>query len=264
MSESQSPLKKTDGQSAPPPVDCAKVLELVPAYAIGAADADEIALVEAALPVCPQVAQSLLEYRRLARALLWAPPSLVPPASLRERVLRTAAADTSAQRRDWLRIDRSWLVAAAAVVALIFSNLIWFARVAELQQRTDLLSNWSVQKDALLLALSSGTSQRIDLIATDDSRTPSASVLYSPAASYAVLVTDRLPALPPERTYQLWLQRGDERLSAGVFTIDPDGRGALVFRTREPLTEYTGLGISVEPAGGSPAPTTSAIASVRF
>lgn len=268
MSESQHPSENLDSGSAQTAVDCAEALALVPAYVLGAADADEIALVEAALTACPQVAEALAQYRLAAESLLYAPPLMTPAPDLRHRVLQAVAADAAAQQPRPLRLHArpavAWLATGAAVFVLLISNLLWFVRVEELERRNDILANWSGQKDDLLIALSSSASERIDLVATDESQAQYASVLYSPSANYAVLVTDSLPSLPPDRTYQLWLLRGDERLSAGIFTIESDGRGALVFRTRDPLTSYTGLGISVEPAGGSPAPTTSPVAAVRL
>ena len=268
MSESQHPSENLDSGSAQAPVDCAAALALVPAYALGAADADEIALVEVALTFCPQVAEALAQYRLTAESLLYTPPPMTPAPELRRRVLQAIAADVAARQPRSLRLHArpivAWLAAAAAVVVLLISNLLWFVRVEELERRNDILTNWSGQKDELLIALSSSASERIDLVSTDESQAQYASVLYSPSANYAVLVTDSLPSLPPDRTYQLWLLRGDERLSAGVFTIETDGRGALVFRIRDPLTTYTGLGISVEPAGGSPAPTTPPVATVRL
>jgi anti-sigma-K factor RskA len=61
--------------------------------------------------------------------------------------------------------------------------------------------------------------------------------------------------LGSDQQYQLWLVLDDERTSGGVFSVDYYGYGAMVIHAPRPLNEYTSFGVTVEPAGGSPAPT---------
>jgi hypothetical protein len=66
----------------------------------------------------------------------------------------------------------------------------------------------------------------------------------------------RLPATPPENTYQLWLVTGTQSVSAGVFVPDSTGRATLVVdeppRVAGPVV---GAGITVEPKGGRATPS---------
>jgi anti-sigma-K factor RskA len=65
-----------------------------------------------------------------------------------------------------------------------------------------------------------------------------------------------VPEPPPGRTYQLWLQQpGHEMVSAGLM---PDPRDLAVLAVD--ASTATAAAVSVEPARGSPHPTTPPIA----
>ena len=69
-----------------------------------------------------------------------------------------------------------------------------------------------------------------------------------------------LPRLDVAHQYQLWLIRGTERRSGGVFSVDEDGYGNLLLNVPKDFKGFTSIGISVEPSGGSPAPTGARVA----
>jgi anti-sigma-K factor RskA len=77
----------------------------------------------------------------------------------------------------------------------------------------------------------------------------------------AVLVTHDIAAPPSGRTYQLWLQDPQGRMHpAGL--VDAGGSRTVVLSGD--AADAIGAGITVEPAGGSPQPTTAPIALVGF
>lgn len=71
-----------------------------------------------------------------------------------------------------------------------------------------------------------------------------------------VLSGSRLPAAPPESTYQLWLVTSTESVGAGLFVPDDAGRATLVVdappRVPGPVV---GAAVTVEPSGGRTTPT---------
>jgi anti-sigma-K factor RskA len=69
------------------------------------------------------------------------------------------------------------------------------------------------------------------------------------------LYVQGLPQLTSERQYQLWLIKDGARVNGGVFSVGPTGEGVLYVDAPVPLATYTGFGVTVEPAGGSPGPT---------
>jgi anti-sigma-K factor RskA len=80
-------------------------------------------------------------------------------------------------------------------------------------------------------------------------------LLFAAAENEATLVVEDLPILASDRQYQLWLIRDGQRTSGGVFSVSRRGYGCLLILAPLPLDSYQALGITVEPAGGSPGPT---------
>ncbi len=80
----------------------------------------------------------------------------------------------------------------------------------------------------------------------------------------ALLSADNLPPLRSGQVYQLWLRRGDAPQSAGLFEVDENGSGALMFLTTEPIGTFDAVGVTAEPAGGSPSPTSDPVLVGQF
>jgi anti-sigma-K factor RskA len=76
----------------------------------------------------------------------------------------------------------------------------------------------------------------------------------APDGQAAVLTARDLPPLLAGHVYQVWLVRNGQRTSGGVFTVE-DGAGWLLVQAPESLRVYQAIGITVEPAPGSPGPT---------
>jgi anti-sigma-K factor RskA len=75
-----------------------------------------------------------------------------------------------------------------------------------------------------------------------------------------------MPELPADQTYQIWLidpQGG--RTSGGTFTPESElpYTSVSVYSTGS-LADYVGLGVTVEPAGGSSQPTGERLFKVDF
>lgn len=88
-------------------------------------------------------------------------------------------------------------------------------------------------------------------------------VLATPANGNAVLVADGLATIDADLAYQLWLIDEDgQPTSAGL--LDLDGTGDADSVLTGDMDTVIAIGISVEPAGGSPAPTTDPIAIVEI
>jgi anti-sigma-K factor RskA len=231
-------------------MDHEEIEGLIPAYALGAADRDERQAVESHLPGCAACRALLADYRRLGDDLLYAAPVMGAPAGLTER-LRRRLAPVSGEVRAvpwWARLRLRGL--APALAALLFllaaSNLYWVGRVSRVQRQT-------AEQAAFLTHLANAPAVKL----TPDSPAPYAQgVVYRPADSpVALLCVYGMPALAPDKTYQLWLIKDGQRDSGGLFRVTQDGFGLLVIRPDRPLSDYSALGVTVEPAGGSPAPT---------
>ncbi|KAA9131142.1 anti-sigma factor [Microbacterium caowuchunii] len=84
---------------------------------------------------------------------------------------------------------------------------------------------------------------------------------WSPSLGEAVLVSDDLPTIPEDKTYELWYLRDGEPISAGVFAVD-DGDATAILGGE--MHEGDTIAITVEPSGGAPGgiPTGSPIVAI--
>jgi len=223
---------------------------LIPAYALGATDPEENRAVESHLPGCGACRAQLADYRLLGDDLLFTAPVMAAPAGITERMRRRLAEPRPGEKQEswWARLRLRTLapVLAALVLLLAISNVYWAGRVNGLERQT-------AEQTAFLARLTDAPSVR--LIA-DAPASYAQGVVYRPTGSpVALLCVYGMSALPTDKTYQLWLIKDGQRDSGGLFQVSKDGFGLLVIRPDRPLSDYSAVGITVEPAGGSPAPT---------
>jgi anti-sigma-K factor RskA len=103
----------------------------------------------------------------------------------------------------------------------------------------------------------------VALAGTDAAPGASGVLVISQDGSSGTLVADGLPVLEAGKQYQLWLIHDGQRDSGGVFSVSPaqaagvtpDSYAVMAVQSARPLTDYTGFGVTIEPAGGSPGPT---------
>jgi hypothetical protein len=96
----------------------------------------------------------------------------------------------------------------------------------------------------------------VRLRATEKGQSAEARAVISPG-SRTVYFASQLPALPANRTYQLWVLRAQSPaiVSAGTFSSEAGLRAVLQLNDRSLLSGITALAITDEPIGGSPLPT---------
>ncbi|MGW3864957.1 anti-sigma factor, partial [Streptomyces sp. NPDC005047] len=89
----------------------------------------------------------------------------------------------------------------------------------------------------------------------------SASVIASRAQGQAAFVASGLPPLTSDRVYELWYAKAGAFRPAGLLA---GSGGRLAHLLEGPLEGATAVGITVEPAGGSPQPTTDPLGIVSI
>lgn len=232
--------------------------ELIPAYALGALDGEESQVVEQHLRSCAECRRSLADYRAVGDAMLYSVPMRLAPlglaADLRKRLTPAGvgAAVPAPPRRDWLAFLRqpAVLVGAAGliVVLLLFSNLYFSQRVAGLEQRVAAF-------DQLIHAAPVVLEPALEADNGYATASPYGALYKRADSNLALLCVYNLSFLPAGQTYQVWLIHNGERESGGLFRVSSDGFGILLIEAPRPLQSYEDLGVTVEPAGGSLAPT---------
>ena len=129
-------------------------------------------------------------------------------------------------------------VGLALIAILAVSNLMLWQRVGAQEMLTTALG---------MRAIALQNSQ----VAPD----ASAFVVISADGKNGVLVVDALPSLDPNHEYQAWLVRNGLTSSGGVFNVDEDGYRGMRIESQESLLSFSSLRVTIEPLGGSSAPT---------
>jgi len=281
--------QNTDRQAG---VRCDQIHELIPAYSVGATDADENARFAKELAGCPDAAKTLASYADFADQLLYAVTPVAPPSSLEARLLaamqhgapiaanlsapRTATAESPlpsqppAQRTwafTWHRSPIWALTSAAILLILVGLNLYLLGQNQKLQQQYEALLAIQMQarqQNALHSLFASDTRQTIGLPAAQENSQASAEIIWDPTLDVAMLYATSFPPLTQGQVYQLWLTRAGQRASGGLFTVDSDGTGVLIFPPGQRLDQLDSMGVTTEPSGGSPGPTSPPVVRRRF
>src|SRR5262249_13991123 len=123
------------------------------------------------------------------------------------------------------------------------------------QERTITLVKAESAEQARTIGLLSDPETRVvTLVGLKPSPAASARVLWNPRAG-GLLVAAALPPPPEGKGYELWAITGGKPVPAGVFGVGADGGGSLRVTSLEGVTSVDVFAVTLEPAGGVPAPT---------
>lgn len=241
------------------------LLELVAAHALGVLPADEHARVTAFIAADPEARREYDALRPVADLVglaAEAPPDPERAARMKARLMTSvrgvqAARSAPAPVRNLGPVV--WISTLAAAAALVFAlgsamkNVDLSANLADANRRATVL-----QQEVTAERAAARRDERIlaDLSAPDAKRY---TVIYGAVItrrSHAYLAFDALPALPRGRVYQAWtLARGASAVAPSR-TFTPNESGTTLVPLPEDATGLTAIALSVEPTGGSRAPTT--------
>lgn len=251
----------TQNRPIPPTDLCQELQDLLPAYVIGATTEAEANLVRELLPQCPEVAAELHIYAGISAGLMEQVNPIEPPPDLRNRLLQEALASESSSEPTLLRPKfdaRFWWVAAALLIGLVGTNLLWVSLISDVRNELEAIT---IHNNQLTDLLSNPQIHQFPLLNTDEEdQTALAKLLWNAENNQATLVTNQLPQLQQSETYQIWLIETDTPISAGLFTVDERNQSFVEIKLASSLDRYAAIAISIEPAAGSDAPTTTPIA----
>jgi anti-sigma-K factor RskA len=233
------------------------------AYALDAVDDLERAAFDRHLAECPACTTEIAEYRETASRLAEGAWS-VPPPRMREQVLARAAATPQlpplGQRRGGASPVARWrriAVAAAAVGVLGAGTAVTTYAVQEqrlgaervaaaaAQQRTERIRAVLAAPDAALRAGALTGGGRVTVVVSD-------------AEDAGVVVLADAPPPGPDRAYQLWVLDGVRPISVGLLPTGQSQATELI----EGVRGRDAFAVSLEPAGGSPEPSTTPLVGI--
>jgi len=235
--------------------------ENIPAYALGALDTEEAAALESHLRTCESCREELAAYRATSDNLLMGFPPRNPSAALRRQLQRRLPAAQKATRPR-LQWSLSRAAVGIAIVLLLALNVFSISQVRALQrQQAELMDQ--MQNGQMALAMLSYSNTQTFPINEEKAR---GSLLLDKEYNNAVLILRGLPAIPDNQTYQIWLiTPNEDRVSAGLLRPQTDQPFiAEPIRSTQDLVNFVGVGMTVEPAGGSDHPTGMQIFRIDF
>ena len=157
--------------------------------------------------------------------------------------------------------------AVAATVALVATGTQLFRMTSErntmrdqlaaadtMAPRTDSLASALNQKEAMIAAMG-GNDVKVVPLMTKSAAEPLGRMLWNRTSDDWIMVTYNLPQPAPGKTYQVWLVTDTEKISAGTFRPDANGRMVMHARYRLDRNALKAVAITEEPEGGVPAPT---------
>lgn len=229
-----------------------QLLDLIPAYALGALSEDERAQVEALLAVDADARTLLREQQTIADLLALSAPLQTPPLDLRDRLLTRLADDRAADAAAPVsvraaalsptrRLRVRWLLPAAAALVLVVLAVMWSLQKAAPPTPQALYDS----------ILASNGAQQIALVAhlNDQIR---GDLAITPEGDRAVIRVEQLPPLAADQAFQLWLIDSNGSVSGGVYRLEGGGAHYISVPVSKPVGDYLRFGVSLEPAGGSP------------
>ncbi|MFF7240052.1 anti-sigma factor domain-containing protein [Streptomyces collinus] len=236
---------------------------LTGAYAVHALHGEERVAFERHLAVCDSCKQEVAEFTATAGRLALASTVRTRPV-MREEVLQRITAVRqvppvaaplervrSGAPHGGGRLARWALAASVAAAAMFGGTTVWQHERAQDARHEAAQAQRQAEDLAVVLAAPDAKSRSAKVAGG------AGTLVVSASRDRAVFVASRMPAPPRGKVYQLWFADGGKMRSAGL--MDPD-RSSQAVLMQGAVDGASGIGITVEPAGGSKQPTSTPVA----
>ncbi|KIF70664.1 anti-sigma factor [Streptomyces sp. AcH 505] len=245
----------------------AELHTLTGAYALHALEPAERDAFERHLAECPACAQEVSELAATA-ARLGLAVSVTPPPAMKEQLLRRIATErqdpprvapesrSGVAGRRGRALSRFALAACLAVAAAFGGIAAWQHQQAQ-DARAQAQS--SQQRSEALASVLAAPDAKVTTGKLTDGAT--GTVVVSRNQDKAAFVAAGLPEPPNGKVYELWFNDGGKMRAAGLLSPSAGSDAVLLSGT---VGEASGMGITVEPAGGSDQPTSDPLALMNF
>jgi len=219
---------------------CEELQPDYPAYALGILDDPERAeIAEHLARRCPNCGPGIASAMTTVAAMSGAVKATEPPRRLKRRILNSIEREPSRGR---LAVFLPWAITAMVSIALLSIGLKGRRETGDtskLQQALTILNDPSTRD-----------------VSFGETEKPSRGRVFVSPAKGVVFIGASLPAITADKTFELWiLPAKGNPIPAGLFQSQSDS--SAVFVHPGPVEGVAGIAVTVEPAGGSPQPTTT-------
>jgi len=237
-------------------------------YALDALSGDERGKIAQHLATCASCRAELERLRGDTALLALSAAGPRPPQRARQRLLDAVAREAQVQAagneatktagRSWW----GWLGWAVAAVAVVFGIFLWRENFG-LEQMLSSVDAQAAENARQLEALRKiaapildPDAQRVTLVAAKAPPQPQGKAFYLRKRNSLVFLANNMPALPPQKAYELWLiPTNGNPIPAGVFRPDANGSATVVNPPLPTGVEAKAFAITVEQEAGSTTPT---------
>ena len=207
-------------------------------YALGLLEAGEIKRFEEAMHSSAVLRDFVKEMREASADVARMAPPQVPPAALKQRVLREIALEKQSAGGRSVATRVAWLPWAIAALFMIFCGILLVDRARLRQQTAE--------------ALSQVTFVTLDATSPDQPAKAKATVAWYSGQQTGVITIDNMPPAGRGRDYQLWAVDANHKdpINAGLIHIDPNGVTRVRFKPEQSAAQIKAFAISIEREGG--------------
>ena len=231
-------------------------LDDVAVYALGALSTSQASIVRAHMRDCKTCRD---EYAALSDAtLLVAQSAATAPSDLvKRRIMREVRGDHAHRP---VMVWPAYLVAAASIVIAVISTASNLSFEGRAHVATAELAQVEHNTAALRAELSAQRRMLADVVGADAHHYIAQQGEVITNSSHVYLALNNLAPVPKGKTYQAWTQkRGSKSMTPSIlFTPDRQGRAVVQLPTAD-ASAIIAVAVSVEPAGGSKAPTSAPV-----
>ena len=252
-------------------MDCQEVLELLDAYALGAADKTEADGLERHVADCIRCWDELNKAQRAAALVALSIPLKEAPERLGRRILSAAQREKGggrgqpAGRGFGERLRLGWPAAAGALglaglAALAFAAFLQVEMndlrddKSDLARQVEAAGHQLDDQQQILAVMSSSDTKQAPMSAVSSESSAWGVYSWSPGSGKGFIVCHDLPPLEQGEVYQAWISTEERPLSAGTF-VASNGGCQYPMDLSSVQKRPKGIGVSREPEGGSASPS---------
>ena len=225
---------------------CEEVRLSLGGFVLGVLESTEAAEVQRHLALCPGCQNELKAFERITQALEAAPPSIDPPSHLKDKILSQVRAEKLSSSDQETSSPSEELPSRAEVrfrnLRLVLSGAAAVALVAAVVALVT-LGVFGLQ--------TSSSVATIPLIPTEEEENywGVAELHPQPSGNQQVeLELNNLDEPRPDSFYEMWFVSGEKSISAGTFTVIPEGRTEVRLSVPPQAQDYHTVLITEESA----------------
>jgi anti-sigma-K factor RskA len=232
-------------------------------HALGALKGNDLVDLEKHLADCPACRGELAQLHGDMALMALSVAGPVPPKRSEQRLMDAIRREPRAGKMR--KTSRSWWGAFGWVTAVVMAAAaFWFWRqsdstalqLAKLQNQLNAETIELQKAHEIVATLTAPDAQIVNVAAPNTPPQPQGKAIYVRDRSSLVFIASNLAAPPPQKAYELWLiPTVGAPIPAGVFKPNARGNATVVNPPLPPNVQAKAFAITIEPEGGSTAPT---------